>query len=74
MANKNDGTYYVHRNAGNKVFVKGGQFFIDQGGLEQEWGKNWTRVCADSLEHARSIGESTLPEVKYDWSIFSRNI
>ncbi|WP_337058178.1 dATP/dGTP pyrophosphohydrolase domain-containing protein [Pseudomonas sp. USHLN015] len=56
-----DQTYFAHRNAGNKVFVKGGQFFRDQGGLTQEWGKNWTRIKADSLEQARKIAEEVLP-------------
>ncbi|MCO7556147.1 dATP/dGTP pyrophosphohydrolase domain-containing protein [Metapseudomonas otitidis] len=56
-----DQTYFAHRNAGNKVFVKVGQFFRDQGGLTQEWGKNWTRIKADSLEQARKIAEEVLP-------------
>ncbi len=56
-----DDTYFVHRNAGNKVFVKHGPFFRDQGGLSQDWGKGWTRIKASSIEHARQIGEELLP-------------
>ncbi|HEJ3062545.1 TPA: DUF550 domain-containing protein [Pseudomonas aeruginosa] len=56
-----DDTYFVHRNAGKKVFVKHGPFFRDQGGLTQNWGKGWTRIKATSIEHARQIGEELLP-------------
>ncbi|MGU1789454.1 dATP/dGTP pyrophosphohydrolase domain-containing protein [Pseudomonas aeruginosa] len=56
-----DETYFVHRNAGKKVFVKHGPFFRDQGGLTQDWGKGWTRIKASSIEHARQVGESLLP-------------
>ncbi|WCU06394.1 DUF550 domain-containing protein [Pseudomonas aeruginosa] len=56
-----DDTYFVHRNAGNKVSVKHGPFFRDQGGLSQGWGKGWTRIKASSIEHARQVGESLLP-------------
>ncbi|HCR1387293.1 TPA: DUF550 domain-containing protein [Pseudomonas aeruginosa] len=56
-----DDTYFVHRNAGKKVFVKHGPFFRDQGGLTQDWGKGWTRIKATSIEHARQIGEELLP-------------
>ncbi|WP_263147765.1 DUF550 domain-containing protein [Pseudomonas sp. RIT-PI-AD] len=56
-----DSTYFVMRNAGNKVFVKHGPFFVSQDGLTQDWGKGWTRIKADSIEHARQIGEGLLP-------------
>ena len=56
-----DQTFFAHRNTGNKVFVKVGQFFLDQGGLTQEWGKGWTRIKADSLEHAYTVAEKVLP-------------
>lgn len=56
-----DDTYFVHRNAGKKVFVKHGPFFRDQGGLTQDWGKGWTRIKATSIEHARQVGEELLP-------------
>ncbi len=54
--------YYVHRNSGGAVFVKEGEFFEQQGGLTEEWGKHWTVVQACSIEHARAIGELTLPD------------
>lgn len=47
--------------AGGAVFVKHGPFFRDQGGLTEDWGKNWTRIRAGSLKHARQIGEGLLP-------------
>ncbi|MEH1292261.1 dATP/dGTP pyrophosphohydrolase domain-containing protein [Pseudomonas aeruginosa] len=56
-----DNTYFVMRNAGGAVFVKHGPFFRDQGGLTEDWGKNWTRIRAGSLKHARQIGEGLLP-------------
>lgn len=57
-------TYYIHRNQGNSVFVKEGSFFEEQGGLVDDWGKGWKKVYADSIEHARLIGETTLPKHK----------
>lgn len=56
-----DNTYFVYRNAGKKVFVKHGPLFRDQGGLTQDWGKGWTRIKANSIEHARRLGEELLP-------------
>ncbi|HBO2301204.1 TPA: DUF550 domain-containing protein [Pseudomonas aeruginosa] len=56
-----DNTYFVMRNAGGAVFVKHGPFFRDQGGLTEDWGKNWTRIRAGSLKHARQVGEELLP-------------
>ncbi|HHW2430345.1 MULTISPECIES: dATP/dGTP pyrophosphohydrolase domain-containing protein [Pseudomonas] len=56
-----DNTYFVMRNAGGAVFVKHGPFFRDQGGLTEGWGKNWTRIRAGSLKHARQVGEELLP-------------
>lgn len=55
------GDYYIHRNAGDAVFVKEASFFAQQGGLTEDWGKHWTPVVATSIEQARSIGERTLP-------------
>ena len=40
------------------VYVKEGEFFKNQGGLVEDWGKNWTPVEAESIEHARKIGEN----------------
>jgi hypothetical protein len=35
------------------VFVKELEFFRSQGGLKQDWGKNWKPILADSIEDAR---------------------
>lgn len=35
------------------VFVKGGDFFREQGGLTEEWGTHWTAIQATSLGDAR---------------------
>ena len=55
-------THYVHRNSGQKVFVKEASFFVSQGGLREAWGRSWTPVVAISIEHARRVGEETLPK------------
>lgn len=55
--------FRIHRNAGDAVFVKTESFFRSQGGLTESWGRGWTRVRARSIEHARKIGEKTLPMV-----------
>lgn len=46
--------YMVHVNSGNAAFVKDYQFFKEQGGFKQSWGRGWRRVRAKSLEDARS--------------------
>ncbi len=56
-----ENTYFVMRNAGGAVFVKHGPFFVSQGGLTEFWGKNWKRIRAGSLKHARQVGEELLP-------------
>jgi hypothetical protein len=38
------------------VYVKEGEFFKDQGGLEEEWGMRWVPVMAGSIEEAREMG------------------
>lgn len=35
------------------VFVKEGEFFEEQGGLKEQWGKAWEPIDADSLYDAR---------------------
>lgn len=35
------------------VYVKEGNFFRDQGGLTDDWGKNWIPIYATSLNDAR---------------------
>lgn len=62
-----DTCYYVHRNPAQKVFVKAGSFFVEQGGLTAEWGKAWTKVEASQLEEstleaAREWGKKNLPK------------
>ena len=57
---ENEGDYYVHRNAGNSVFVKEGAFFVEHGGLVSDWGKFWTKVRATSIEDARRLGDKIL--------------
>jgi hypothetical protein len=39
------------------VYVKEADFFREQGGLKEEWGKTWQYVDADGIEHARLIGK-----------------
>jgi hypothetical protein len=39
------------------VYVKEGDFFESQGGLKEDWGKDWQCVYADGIEHARLLGE-----------------
>lgn len=38
---------------GTSTFVKEFQFFIDQGGLRQPWGKSWLIVHAEDMDGAR---------------------
>lgn len=49
--------FYYHINRSGAVFVKDGDFFISQGGLEKDWGKHWKKIKAESLDQAREIGE-----------------
>lgn len=41
--------YYIVRNDADSVFVKEGEFFKQQGGLTEPWGRNWTLVHATSI-------------------------
>lgn len=54
MNNKKQ-AYYVHYN-GTSVFVKDVEFFEEQGGLTEPWGKNWKILFAESIEDAREKG------------------
>lgn len=36
--------------------VKTSQYFIDQGGLIEEWGKHWQLIKAEDIDHARELG------------------
>ena len=54
---KNDQqSYMVCCNIAGSVFVKEYQFFVSQGGLPDNWGKNWIRIEASSIENARLQG------------------
>lgn len=55
--------YYVLWNGGAWV-AKDGEFFESQGGLKEEWGKDWIPIYADSLEHARDAAKLRLVEGK----------
>lgn len=37
------------------IGTKDGDFFIEQGGLEQDWGKNWELIQAKDLDDARQV-------------------
>ncbi len=39
------------------VYVKERSFFLEQGGRRDNWGKNWRRVRARSIEAARNKGK-----------------
>lgn len=48
----------------NHFYVKEWNFFLDQGGREEEWGKNWIGpIVAGSLQDAYNIGALMLKEV-----------
>lgn len=48
-------THYVLYN-GATVMVKEASFFIEQGGLQDEWGKKWRPVKAPCIGGARREG------------------
>ena len=56
LKDKQDKTMYYILIKPWAVYVKDGQFFIDQGGLKNDWGKNWVPVWANSFDEARQIG------------------
>lgn len=59
-------TYYVHKNSGGAWFVKEGEFFKSQGGIVEEWGKNWSPIRATSVAHARLIAQTgSCPWIKF---------
>jgi len=49
-------TFYVHYN-GHSWYVKTREFFEQQGGFEEEWGKAWSPILATSIEDARTKAE-----------------
>ena len=40
------------------TYVKERDFFVSQGGLTKQWGKDWAPVRAKSIEAARKLGGS----------------
>ena len=56
--------YYVLKTWAGAVFVKEADFFKSQGGLKEDWGKNWKRIKATSIEDARRIAQETLVKSK----------
>ena len=41
------------------TYVKVASFFVEQGGLTSDWGKNWKKVRAFSIEDARKLGNES---------------
>lgn len=49
--------YMVNVNSfSGSVFVKDLDFFREQGGFREEWGKDWVPIVANSIEGAREKG------------------
>ena len=40
------------------VYVKDADFFEKQGGLVADWGRDWRKIRATSIENARECGET----------------
>lgn len=47
--------FAITANWAGATFVKTYDFFVSQGGLEQEWGKHWTIVEAEDIHAARIL-------------------
>ncbi len=56
--------YMVHCNSGGSVYVKTLEFFREQGGFVDLWGKNWKPVVASSIEDAREKGCALFPDAR----------
>ena len=56
LINQYDLPWPRHGEVSRTVYVKEGNFFVQQGGLREAWGASWIKVQADSIEHAREIG------------------
>lgn len=61
-----DNAPYYAVNNGYTVYVKEGQFFRDQGGLTESWGKDWIPVNASSIGDARRKAASYYG-IKLSW-------
>jgi len=51
------------------VYVKEGDFFREQGGLTQPWGKHWTGIHATSLNDARLKAHASEGTACPDWHL-----
>lgn len=51
--------------APSAVYVKEADFFREQGGETEEWGRDWKPICADGIGHARLIGQQMEPYVSH---------
>lgn len=47
------------------VYLKDWEFFVKQGGLVAEWGREWLTVHAENEEEARAEGER-LRKIEYE--------
>jgi len=53
--------YMVRVNCEGFVFVKALDFFRSQGGMKEEWGRDWVPILATSLENAREEACKKIP-------------
>lgn len=57
QAERGPGRYRVVWNEnGETVYVKDADFFEQQGGLTEKWGKRWIEIQANSINDAREKG------------------
>jgi hypothetical protein len=54
------------------VYVKEGEFFRSQGGLEKDWGKNWQPIMAESIEDARRRGHAMVNSNPPPWVLYPK--
>ncbi len=45
----------IHVNSGGATFVKAYDFFVQQGGTTDDWGKHWKIVHAKDIHEARTL-------------------
>ena len=55
------------------VYVKEGNFFRQQGGLKEEWGKNWIGIEATSLSDARFKAHESVGTTCPKWHLEADN-
>ena len=53
-------THYAMMNHAGSVFIKEAEFFRSQGGLVEDWGKNWVAITARDDDEAREKGRALL--------------